>query len=68
MGHIHSMLSQGAQIHYPGSDVFAEATARWSVSVNSPSIAIVVVPDVENDVAVTVRTLKDVSVFLLKNV
>ncbi|KAI0551677.1 putative FAD-dependent oxygenase [Xylaria curta] len=49
-----SRLSANAQIYFPGSDGFAEATSRWS-SFETPGINLVVVPSVEHDVAVTVK-------------
>ncbi|KAI0182686.1 hypothetical protein EV127DRAFT_465415 [Xylaria flabelliformis] len=49
-----SRLSANAQIYFPGSDGFTEATIRWS-SFEAPGINLVVVPSVEHDVAETVK-------------
>ncbi|KAI1734955.1 putative FAD-dependent oxygenase [Xylaria scruposa] len=49
-----SRLSANAQIYFPGSDGFAEATSRWS-SFKAPGINLVVVPSVEHDVSETVK-------------
>lgn len=50
-------LSEGAKIHYPGTEDFDRATNRWSV-LDAPDINIVVVPATESDVAETVSDLK----------
>ncbi|XDG06196.1 hypothetical protein ABKA04_005811 [Annulohypoxylon sp. FPYF3050] len=47
-------LSSGAKVYGPGSDIFVQATTRWS-SLDAPGIDVVVVPSVENDVAETVK-------------
>ncbi|KAI0404550.1 hypothetical protein F4802DRAFT_566389 [Xylaria palmicola] len=60
-------LSPGAQVYLPGSDRFAQATTRWSV-LEAPSFKLVVVPHVENDVAVTVKYANEMSLpFLAVN-
>ncbi len=46
-------LSRNASIYFPNNPKFANATARWSASVD-PNFIVVMVPGVENDVAVTV--------------
>ncbi|RYC58252.1 hypothetical protein CHU98_g7969 [Xylaria longipes] len=47
-------LSANAQIFLPGSSGYAQATNRWSV-LDTPSVNIVVVPSIENDVAEIVK-------------
>ncbi|KAI5924944.1 FAD binding domain protein [Camillea tinctor] len=47
-------LSASAQVYYPGSDVFTEATNRWS-SFDAPGVNVVVVPGIDDDVAQTVK-------------
>lgn len=49
-------LSQAAEVYVPGDEGFDTATRRWSV-LDAPTISVVVVPSVENDVAETVRVL-----------
>jgi hypothetical protein len=46
-------LSPEAEIFFPGSEGFEDATLRWSSS-NEPSVRYVVVPSVDTDVAETV--------------
>ena len=46
-------LSPGASIHFPDTDTFANLTWRWSDYTN-PSIAIVVTPATDEDVAAAV--------------
>jgi hypothetical protein len=46
-------LSPTAKIYYPGSEEFEEASERWSV-LDAPTVNVVVVPGIENDVAETV--------------
>ena len=46
-------LSPGAEILLPADDGFDTATLRWSI-LDPPTISIVVVPSVEEDVAETV--------------
>ena len=46
-------LSPGAEIPLPGDGDFDTATLRWSI-LDPPTISIVVVPSVEEDVAETV--------------
>lgn len=50
-------LSQNAQVYVPGDPGFDTATNRWSV-LDAPTISVVVVPSVEDDVAETVRLLE----------
>lgn len=57
MSRLGSKLSPGAQIAYPGSDLFLQATTRWS-SLNTPKVNVVVVPTTANDVAETVRLIE----------
>ncbi|KAI0412992.1 hypothetical protein F5X98DRAFT_391328 [Xylaria grammica] len=60
-------LSPRAQVYLPGSDTFAQATARWS-ALDVPSFKMVVVPSVENDVAVAVKYANEMSLpFLAVN-
>ncbi|KAE8344882.1 hypothetical protein BDV24DRAFT_171384 [Aspergillus arachidicola] len=47
-------LSSSAQVYYPGSDEFKEASTRWS-NLEPPTVNIVVVPGTENDVVETVK-------------
>ncbi|KAI8945998.1 putative FAD-dependent oxygenase, partial [Xylaria longipes] len=47
-------LSPGAQIYSPGSDGFTQATSRWS-AFEAPTISLVVVPSIEDDVAEIVK-------------
>lgn len=47
-------LSQDAQVYVPGDDNFDIATRRWSV-LDAPTISVVVVPSIEEDLAETVR-------------
>lgn len=47
-------LSSGARIYYPGSENFADATARWS-SYEAPNFTIAVEVATENDVVETVK-------------
>ncbi|KAI1084318.1 FAD binding domain protein [Whalleya microplaca] len=47
-------LSTGARVYGPGTDVFTQATTRWS-TLDAPGVDVVVVPSVENDVAETVK-------------
>lgn len=53
---LQSQLSSGAQIIFPNSSQFDAATTRWS-ALDEPQPNVVVVPAIENDVAVTVNTL-----------
>lgn len=48
-------LSKGASIYFPNSPDFGILTERWSTAAD-PDFAVVVVPAVANDVAVTVFT------------
>ncbi|KAI8632202.1 putative FAD-dependent oxygenase [Xylariaceae sp. FL1651] len=47
-------LSSGSEIYYPGSEGFIQATERWS-EFETPGVSLVVVPNVENDVAEIVK-------------
>ncbi|OTB02951.1 hypothetical protein M426DRAFT_61219 [Hypoxylon sp. CI-4A] len=47
-------LSSNAAVHYPGSDIFARSTNRWSAS-HAPNISVVAVPAVEGDVVEIVK-------------
>ncbi|KAI1485795.1 FAD binding domain protein [Biscogniauxia mediterranea] len=47
-------LSSDAHVYYPGSDVFIEATNRWS-SFQAPGVNVVVVPGVDDDIVQTVK-------------
>lgn len=51
---LQSQLSSGAQIYYPNTTAFDDATVRWS-ALDEPSPNVVVVPGTENDVSVTVN-------------
>lgn len=46
-------LSPSAQVYWPGSDEFEEATTRWS-NFELPNINVVVVPGTDEDVSETV--------------
>ncbi|KAL7625748.1 hypothetical protein AAE478_004971 [Parahypoxylon ruwenzoriense] len=60
-------LSPNAHVYLPGSDVFTQATTRWSV-LDTPGVNVVVVPSVENDVAETVKYANERSIpFLAVN-
>ena len=48
-----SSLSRGADVYFPGSSGFKNATARWSV-LEEPTVNVVVVPATEHDVVETV--------------
>lgn len=49
-------LSKNAALYFPNSPNFANLTERWSLSTKS-DFAIVIVPSVDRDVAVTVRLI-----------
>ncbi|KAI1361510.1 FAD binding domain protein [Xylaria arbuscula] len=51
---LHGKLSAGAQIYFPGSAGYANATNRWSV-LDAPTTNIVVLPSVANDVSEIVK-------------
>ncbi|KAI1141494.1 FAD binding domain protein [Hypoxylon sp. FL0543] len=47
-------LSSTAQVYFPGSDGYTQATTRWSV-LDAPGVNVAVVPGVEDDVAEIVK-------------
>ncbi|KAJ5779442.1 hypothetical protein N7457_007162 [Penicillium paradoxum] len=47
-------LSSSAQVYFPGSSGFSDATTRWS-ALAEPTVSVLVVPGTENDVVETVR-------------